>query len=149
MILFNAARSSGHPSLEQELMQADRAWEAATQKGLEGFLSFVSDDMLTIRPNEPLVHGKSGFADGWKDILATPGLTLRWEPQFAAASASGDLGYTVGSYQITLNDTKGRRPGGSGKYITIWQKQPGGAWKVVFDSGVEDTKPAPAATQKP
>jgi ketosteroid isomerase-like protein len=146
-----AVRVSSGLSAEDELMQADRAFDAATAKqGLNGLLGFIADDMTTIRPNEPIVRGKDAFGAGWKNLLSTPGLTIRWKPDLAAVSRSGDLGYTVGAYEVTRTDDAGLpHLSGSGKYITIWRKQTDGSWKVVFDSGVQDRLPPGTPAPKP
>jgi hypothetical protein len=60
------------------------------------------------------------------------GTSLTWRPVYAVAAESGDLGFTVGEYIAT-----GRSPSGAavqrfGKYLTVWQRQPDGAWKFVM-----------------
>ena len=61
------------------------------------------------------------------------GFTLTWEPTRAALSQGGNLGYTWGRYH-SLFKGKARE----GTYMTIWQKQPDGSWKVLFDTGDPD-----------
>jgi ketosteroid isomerase-like protein len=78
---------------------------------------------------------------------APPGSRLTWKPGMADVAASGDLGYTVGTYEL-------RSPGGlirTGKYMTIWKKQPDGSWKFVADGGTPDppAAPTPAVTPRP
>ncbi len=125
------------------LLEADRAFDGATAaRGEAGFASFLSDDMTTIRADQPIVRGKDAFLEGWKSLLTTPGLSLRWQPQLARISEDGTLGFTVGTYTTTRNENGAARVVGTGKYVTIWRKQPDGTWKVIFDSGVSDTPPA-------
>ena len=64
-------------------------------------------------------------------------------------SASGDLGYTFGSNEISLNNAVGVRTTTKGKYVTIWRKQADGSWKVVVEIANGDAPPAPAATPEP
>lgn len=49
----------------------------------------------------------------------------------ADVSSSGDLGYSVGTFELTLNDSEGNPVTRKGKYTTVWQKQTDGQWKVV------------------
>ena len=51
---------------------------------------------------------------------------------------SGDLGYTVGRFESTRKNDKGETIVTRGTYITIWEKQPDGSWKVVGDTGSAD-----------
>jgi ketosteroid isomerase-like protein len=65
---------------------------------------------------------------------------LDWAPVFAVAAGSGDLGWTVGTATDTVFDPAGDQVFYS-KYLTLWQKQPDGAWRYVADGG--NTMPAP------
>jgi len=128
------------------LLKADRAFAQATaERRLEGFASFLEEDVTTIRPNSPVLKGKIALVERWSGLLQDPEATITWKPLRAVIAASGDLGFTVGSYEVTKASGRGRKAAGSGKYVTIWRKQPDGAWKVTFDSGVEDTPPAEKA----
>lgn len=138
----SVAAGSGAAS-EAVLLEADRAFDAATAaRGEAGLASFLSDDMTTIRADQPIVRGKDAFVAGWKPIFTTPGLALRWQPQLARISDDGTLGFTVGASTTTMTEQGVSRVVGSSKYVTIWRKQPDGSWKVIFDSGVRDTPPA-------
>ena len=128
------------------LVAADQAFNDATSaRGLEGFLSFLADDVSTLRPDRPVLTGKQALADAWSSLLTSPALSIRWKPLTGSLSAGGDLGYTIGSYEITRSDDQGKRVTGSGKYVTIWRRQIDGSWKVAFDSGVPDTPPQQGA----
>jgi ketosteroid isomerase-like protein len=126
------------------LLIADQAFSDATAaRGLEGFLSFMADDVATLRPDQPVLTGKKALADTWTPLLTNPALSIRWKPLTGSISVGGDLGYTIGSYEITRSDDQGRRVTSTGKYVTIWRRQADGAWKVAFDSGVPDSPPKP------
>ena len=121
------------------LLRADSDFAAATaEKGLEGFGSFLADDAATLRPNKPVISGKESVIAAWTPLLNNHTLSITWKPMTAAISSSGDLGFTVGSYEITKTEEKGKQVFATGKYVTIWRKQHDGSWKVVFDTGVTD-----------
>lgn len=63
------------------------------------------------------------------------GLSLVWEPTFADVAASGDLGYTTGPWISRRSDVQGSDPS-FGQYVTIWRRQPDGAWKVEVHAGI-------------
>ena len=54
-------------------------------------------------------------------------IRLEWWPNLAGISRSGDMGFTTGGVAVN-----GRR---TGHYFTIWQKQPDGSWRWVYDGG--------------
>ena len=53
----------------------------------------------------------------------------------------GRTGYTIGTFELNLQDSGGNTLARTGKYITIWQKQSDGQWKVVADTAVFDSPP--------
>ncbi len=121
------------------LIEADRAFAQATaERRLEGFASFLAEEVTTIRPNSPVIKGKEGLTARWAALLNDPAMSIAWKPLGAVIADGGDMGYTVGSYEVTKAAGGAKTPAGSGKYITIWKKQPDGGWKVIFDSGVQD-----------
>ena len=128
------------------LLKADRAFAQATaERRLEGFASFLEEDVTTIRPNSPVLKGKNALVERWAGLLQDPTMSISWKPLRVVISASGDLGFTVGSYEVTKESGQVKKAAGSGKYVTIWRKQPDGTWKVTFDSGVQDAPPAAKA----
>jgi len=60
---------------------------------------------------------------------------LTWTPTDATMGPSGDIGYTWGHFEGHSKDANGNPVTTSGRYITIWRKQPDGNWKVVLDAG--------------
>ena len=124
------------------MMEADTQFSKATgEKGLEGFASFLAGDVTNIRPDSSLVQGRQELVQRWTRLLTNPELKIEWKPIYARVAPSGDFGYTIGVSQITRTDAQGKRVVSTGKYVSIWQKQADGSWKVVHDSGVQDTPP--------
>jgi ketosteroid isomerase-like protein len=63
---------------------------------------------------------------------------LTWTPTDAVMGPSGDIGYTWGHFEGHSKDANGNPVTTSGRYITIWRKQPDGKWKVVLDAGANE-----------
>ena len=124
---------------EEVLLKADREFARATaEKGIDGFASFLAEDVVLLNGGAPIVHGRQGAIDTWSGLLTDPGASITWEPTMAVLAESGELGYTVGQYTTTLTGEDGERSVEKGKYVTIWRKQAGGGWKVVLDGGNPD-----------
>jgi len=51
---------------------------------------------------------------------------------------SGDMGYTWCHYEGRGKDAHGTPVLTSGRYITMWRKEPDGKWKVVLDAGANE-----------
>jgi ketosteroid isomerase-like protein len=60
----------------------------------------------------------------------------------ADISASGDLGYTYGTFEFRSINKDGKPVIAHGKYTSIWKRQKDGSWKVVLDMGNSSPEPA-------
>ncbi|MGC4052485.1 MAG: DUF4440 domain-containing protein [Paludibaculum sp.] len=121
--------------LPQQLMEADRAFDAATlARGLEGWMSYFADDArLNQRPAE--IVGKPALREFYAKMFARREFSIRWQPVHAEASKNGTLGFTYGVSQVSYRDEKGELVKHEGRYLTVWRKQPDGSWKVATDIG--------------
>jgi uncharacterized protein (TIGR02246 family) len=119
---------------EAALRDADANWsKAAAAKNAEGFASFFVPDGVLLPPNGAPVSGREAIAKWAGEMTAAPGFAVSWEPTKAEAARSGDLGYTMGTYELTVNDAKGKPVTDRGKYVSVWKKQADGSWKVAAD----------------
>ncbi|MBE3134644.1 MAG: DUF4440 domain-containing protein [Acidobacteria bacterium] len=75
-------------------------------------------------------------------FLSMPAFSLSFETAKVDVSQAGDFAYSYGTNTVTLVDPIGHRMKDRGKYLTVYRKQPDGAWKVVADTGNSDL-PAP------
>ncbi len=123
----------------QALLETDRAFAKATaEKGLEGFASYLAEDVWFLNDGSPILKGKEAAAKSWETLLADADTSFTWEPVRAEAAASGEMGYTIGQYVIKGKTSEGKAFTEKGKYFTAWEKQPDGSWKVVVDGGNTD-----------
>ena len=69
---------------------------------------------------------------------------LTWEPRTGDVAASGELGWLTGpSTFIDRTDPKAQPR--YGNYLSVWRRQPGGAWRVFIDVGADAPQPVPFA----
>lgn len=70
-------------------------------------------------------------------IAAGPGARVPWEwhPVWGAAADSGDLAATIGLSRIGTGDQAY-----TGKYLTVWRRQPDGSIRFILDSGNDRPK---------
>lgn len=138
-------------NVEQErtaLLDRDRAW-SQTPPDAEKFVSFFAADASFLPPNMPIATGTDAIRKVVSALVSMPGFSVRWSAVTADVSTAGDLGYTQGTYELTLNDPTGKQMTEKGKYVTVWKKQADGPWMVVADifNPDEAPPPAPASTQ--
>jgi ketosteroid isomerase-like protein len=108
--------------------------KAAAEHGSQGYLSYYADDAVEVPNGAALLQGKADIAKTM-GFLDNPDNHLTWAPVGAGIAASGDLGYTFGTYEFRSKDKDGKLVASHGKYTTIWRKQKDGSWKVVLDMG--------------
>ena len=125
----------------QALLAADRAFgRAAAERGLEGWLSFFAQDATIFPPRRAIVTGLEAIRNHYGETGFTPeGLT--WEPVSAEVAASGDLGFSYGTWSFEGPGADGQTGRATGKYLTVWRRQADGSWKVIADIGSPDPPP--------
>lgn len=116
------------------LMEADRAWFEAYSTSvspLDTQMVRFLDDARVLPPDAPMARGKNEIRAVFARLEAMPEFSLAWSA--STADASGDLGYTIGTYHMEFHDPEGSPVAIDGKYTTVWKKQPDGTWKVAVD----------------
>jgi len=115
------------------LMQRDR--DFAKQSEARGHLAwqeFMAPNAVKPANGGRMLNGPQEIGDNMLAAFAN-GFTLSWEPTRAEISRGGKLGYTWGRYSAVVGG-KTRE----GTYMTVWEKQQDGTWKVLFDTGDPD-----------
>ncbi len=123
---------------------ADAAWsQAFSSRDTNAAVAAVESTGSVAAPNAPIATGPQAIRALFEGIYALPAMTIHWDPTVVQAARSGDLGYTLGTYELSFNDSKGKPVSDKGKYVTVWRKQADGTWKVVVDEFNSD-QPLPA-----
>jgi len=117
------------------LLQTDMEWArfASMGKDLEKIVSYWSDDAVVYPPGVAAVSGKAAIRNYVSTSLKTPFFSISWKPAQAVVAESGDLGYTMGSNEITFADAKGKVTRAQGRYLTVWRRTGSAGWKCVVD----------------
>ena len=129
-LTFAAALIAASPVMAQTpdaapVVAAERAFAAdAPSMGVaDSFNKWSTPDAIVIGGGQ-VQRVRDAYPDGPRPADEP---LLEWWPNFAGVSRSGDMGFTTGGVQVG-----GRR---TGHYFTIWQRQPDGSWKWVYDGG--------------
>lgn len=106
----------------------------AAEEGIhKAFLAYAAEDAVLMR-QDSLIFGKNGLDHYFlrntsKDVK----VDLKWEPDFVDVAQSGDLGYTYGTYWLTVQDSTGHQTQREGVFHTVWKRQIDGTWRFVWD----------------
>jgi ketosteroid isomerase-like protein len=112
------------------LMAVDKAL-FESHEDIDAFLSFVADGAHFMPFGAPLAQGDA-IRTTWEGLISMPGFGLEWQATGAEVAASGDIGYTIGTFELTA-EQDGTAMLTKGKYVTIWHKQADGSWKLQVD----------------
>ena len=143
LVAFGCAGSLGAPTVDleierQALMKADEALFNSHTK-LDEFVTFWAEDAAFMPDDAPLAHGDAIGAT-WEHLISLPGFGLEWRATSAQVAEAGDMGYTIGTYELTV-EQEGTPMVTVGKYVTLWRKQADGSWKVAVDCFNADGPP--------
>jgi ketosteroid isomerase-like protein len=117
---------------KNEIEKTDEEFsKMSEQVGMKkSFIEYMDDDGVLLRPNHMPIVGANAIE--YLSAENDSSYTLTWKPSAASVSASGDLGYSYGTYNLQLKDSLIK-----GTYVSIWKKQKNGKWKFVLDTGNE------------
>ena len=129
---------------EAAIRKADMDWSNAAQsKQVDSWVAFYTDDAIVLPANDKIATDKDAIRKTIGDPLAAPGFSVKWQTAKVEVARSGDIGYSQGTYELTMNDPKGKPVSDRGKYVEIWKKQADGTWKCAVDTFNSDLPAAP------
>ncbi len=96
-------------------------------RDLTAFGRFIAADAVFYSGKEPL-RGRDAVLKAWAPFFASPEAPFSWQPDRVEISGGGTLGSTSGPVYSSTGTLTGR-------FNSVWQRQPGGEWRIVFDSG--------------
>ena len=133
------------------VQEADRALSRATEaRKIDAFLALLDTDTVFISEAGPPARGREAVRARWAQFFDPAGPSLTWEPYEGQVGSQGDLGYTRGRFLYRAKDAAGKPVSERGEYLSIWRKQPDGAWLVVVDSSLPAADPGvPPVTEAP
>ena len=108
-----------------------------------GSVANYADSAVVMMTGMPMMKGRTAIEAGFKGMLDMMKLDA-----FSSATldvqVSGDMAVETGTFKMTTT-MKGAKPVTDvGKYLTVWQRQADGGWKVIRDMSNSDAAPAPA-----
>jgi ketosteroid isomerase-like protein len=126
-----------------EIAAVDKAWEEAFNGGDAAKLaSFYLDDARLLPPNAPMAQGRAAIEKAFQDMFGAGG--IKGTLNGLETIASGDVGYSVGTYEMT--DAQGAVLD-RGKYIGVLRKV-GNDWKFSNDTWNSDMPAAAGDSEK-
>jgi len=124
---------SNHQADVEALNHVREVHIAALNDGdVNAWVAAFTDDGVQMPPNAPANRGRESIR-AWSQAFLAP-----FRVQFTLAvdevQVASDWAFERGTYTITLTPKAGGEPMQDiGKYLTLYQRQPGGAWGMARD----------------
>ncbi len=114
-----------------------RSADAMVAGDIATSLESYSDNAVSMMPGMPPMRGKSAIEQGISGMMTEMKVTAA---RFTTEDVmvAGDLAIESGTYAMSMQPKTGKAFDDVGKYISIWQRQADGGWKVVRDMNNTD-----------
>ena len=109
--------------------------KATAEGGGPAFSSWFADNATSLSNGKPPVQGHDAIAR--QATWSPKNYQLEWTPDGGLMGPGGTMGYTWGHYSGHAKDAAGNPIVTTGRYITMWEKEADGQWKVVLDASNE------------
>ena len=117
---------TGAASQRDELLQADRAVGAGTERGWRALVARLDAGGRVLRQQRPVSVGR----DDARRALEGTTATYRATPEDVVLSRSNDLAMTRGSYRLEGPNCAATE---QGNYVRLWRRAADGEWYVALD----------------
>jgi len=139
--------SGSDPNAAQALRDTEARWnQDIASRDPDKWASYYTDDAVLMVQGEPAINGKAAIRSALQQMTSDPNMSLKFQASKAEVASSGDLGYTQGTYTLTVTNPQTKKVvTDHGSYVTDYRKQPDGTWKAVADIATSDVPPAAPA----
>ena len=126
IVVFITATSLFGADAADEVRQTEIAFaKAFADRDRDRFFAFVADDAHFLGGRR-ISASKKEVVETWSAFFHSATAPFSWKPERVVANAAGTLGFSTGP----VFDPSGAQ---IGTFTSTWQKQPDGAWKIIFD----------------
>ena len=132
---------------EAAIRQVEEKWSSSiNSKDVATFIANYAPDAVVMVPNAPIAATPDAIRTAITGMLALPGLDMTFQTGAIVVAKSGDVGYSYGTYSLSLTGPHGQPIQDKGKYVTTWKKQADGSWKAsadIFNTDMPAMPPPP------
>ncbi len=132
----------------QFLYQLEARFSADVAKGGgKAFAGWFAPDGVTLANGKAAVMGQAAIAA--RATWTPQQYQLTWTTEGARLDSGGDSGFTWGTYTGIAHDPEGHTSRTTGRYLTVWSRQPDGQWKVELDASNDAPPEVPDCCRVP
>lgn len=134
----NAARNADSRAADEKAIRdlVDRTVAAAGKRDMAAYSKYYAPNAALVLPGLAISNMTGPLKNSF-----SPGYAIKMVTVKAEVSDSGDLGYAFGTYEQTAPDKSGAPANSVGKWMSVFKKQPDGAWGAIADTYNVDPPP--------
>jgi ketosteroid isomerase-like protein len=132
VVSFSPALAGQTPAanLRKQVFAAESSFAASmAQRDFDAFAAHVSPEAIFFG-DTTVMRGKEAVLKGWRPFFQKPAPPFSWKPDVIEVLQSGNLAISNGP----VFDPAGKKVG---NFSSIWRREPGGSWKIIFDKGCQ------------
>lgn len=132
---------------KEKMMKKIEGWNKTFCKAMvdgdnKTILSFYADDVYSLPSYSPMIVGKKAVEEGMEMDKQSATKFKSFKLNTKDIWTSGDILCEVGTYTFSMLTPNSKSTiDDYGKYLTIYQKQDDGSWKIKADMWNTDTNP--------
>ncbi len=120
---------------EEAIRRVVTTWHEATAAGeIDRILPLMADDVVFLVAGGPPMRGRQQFADGLAALLKEH--TIQSSGEIQELRVSGDMAYCWTLLSVTVTSRQGTPARRTGYALSVFRKQPGGAWVLSRDANM-------------
>lgn len=132
---------AGDSDSVKQAIQADEAkWNKDVKaKDTEALAHHYADDAYFVAPGAKPADGSTAIRQIYANASTDPAFDVQITGQKVEVAGSGDMAYSRGTFTEKYTDPKTHKVmTDSGTYLTVYEKQDDGSWKIVEDFAAPD-----------
>ena len=119
-----------------------RISEAMLKGDNEKILSFYADDIISMPSYQPMLEGKEALKNSIMMSANSGNKFTKFQMTSKKLLSQGNLLVDIGTYELSMDIQGMDEPYNDiGKYVTIYEKQDDGNWKIKVDTWNSDNNP--------
>lgn len=142
-------QAQGRAADVQAIKNTEQQWNKDFQsKDVDALCAHYAADATLMGSGMPPAIGKDAIRAALQQMVSDPAFALTFQARRVEVAKSGDIGFSEGSYQMTVTDPATKQTmHDNGSYVTVYRKQSDGTWKAVSDIAASQAPPAGAANK--
>ena len=125
------AASSGDAKLDQAIQKANSEFLTASKSGDAATIAApYADNGVFLLPDGSCIRGRTEIEKMYRTSFEKAGPPTSTNLDSKNVVVDGDLAYEMGNAEVS-GMKEGKLVTRTSRYLTIWQRQPDGEWKIV------------------